>query len=49
VQAHPIRRRLESVLKYSNIAYQLLGEIVARVSGTPYVEYVHANILDPLG
>jgi CubicO group peptidase (beta-lactamase class C family) len=35
--------------KYSNIAYQLLGEIVARVSGKPYVEYVHANILEPLG
>ncbi|HJY32145.1 MAG TPA: serine hydrolase domain-containing protein, partial [Actinomycetota bacterium] len=26
--------------KYSNLAYQLLGEIVARVSGLPYVEYV---------
>src|SRR5262245_51426545 len=26
--------------KYSNLAYQLLGEIVARVSGVPYVEYV---------
>jgi D-alanyl-D-alanine carboxypeptidase len=35
--------------KYSNIGYQLLGEIVARVSGMPYVEYVHANILEPLG
>ena len=35
--------------KYSNMAYQLLGEIVARLSGTPYPEYVRANILDPLG
>jgi CubicO group peptidase (beta-lactamase class C family) len=26
--------------KYSNLAYQLLGEIVARVSGVPYVAYV---------
>ena len=34
--------------KYSNLAYQLLGEIVARVSGTPYVEYVRREILDPL-
>jgi D-alanyl-D-alanine carboxypeptidase len=35
--------------KYSNLAYQLLGEIVGRTSGTPYVEYVRAAILDPLG
>jgi D-alanyl-D-alanine carboxypeptidase len=35
--------------KYSNIAYQLLGEIVARVGGMPYPEYVRANILEPLG
>lgn len=35
--------------KYSNVAYQLLGEIVARLSGTPYPEYVRANILEPLG
>ena len=35
--------------KYSNLAYQLLGEIVARTSGTPYVDYVRAAILEPLG
>jgi CubicO group peptidase (beta-lactamase class C family) len=35
--------------KYSNIAYQLLGEIVARRGGMPYPEYVRANILEPLG
>jgi D-alanyl-D-alanine carboxypeptidase len=35
--------------KYSNMAYQLLGEIVARLSGTPYPEYVRTNILEPLG
>jgi CubicO group peptidase (beta-lactamase class C family) len=35
--------------KYSNLAYELLGEIVARVSGTPYAEYVRENILGPLG
>ena len=26
-----------------------LGEIVARVSATPYVEYVRSEILEPLG
>ena len=35
--------------KYSNMGYQLLGEIVARVSGRPYAEYVSEQILHPLG
>ena len=35
--------------KYSNLAYQLLGEIVARRSGMPYPEYVRTRILEPLG
>jgi CubicO group peptidase (beta-lactamase class C family) len=34
--------------KYSNIAYQLLGEVVARVGGRPYVDTIHERILDPL-
>lgn len=34
--------------KYSNLGYQLLGEIVARASGTPYPQYVKEAILDPL-
>jgi CubicO group peptidase (beta-lactamase class C family) len=35
--------------KYSNLGYQLLGEVVARISGMPYVEYVQQRIFDPLG
>ena len=35
--------------KYSNLAYQLLGEIVARRSGVSYARYVRDRILDPLG
>jgi CubicO group peptidase (beta-lactamase class C family) len=35
--------------KYSDLAYQLLGEIVTRVSGTPYPQYVREAILEPLG
>ena len=35
--------------KYSNLAYQLLGEIVARVSGTTYPKYIRSKILRPLG
>jgi CubicO group peptidase (beta-lactamase class C family) len=35
--------------KYSDLAYQMLGEIVTRVSGTAYPQYVRDAILDPLG
>jgi CubicO group peptidase (beta-lactamase class C family) len=34
--------------KYSNLGYQLLGEIVHRASGTPYPDYVQQEILTPL-
>jgi len=34
--------------KYSNLAYQLLGEIVARASGRPFVDVVRERILEPL-
>jgi CubicO group peptidase (beta-lactamase class C family) len=35
--------------KYSNLGYQLLGEIVARASGQDYPAYVREHILGPLG
>jgi CubicO group peptidase (beta-lactamase class C family) len=35
--------------KYSNLAYQLLGEIITRVTGTPYPEYIQEKLLLPLG
>lgn len=34
--------------KYSNLAYQLLGEVVARVSGIPYEKYLRTRVLGPL-
>jgi CubicO group peptidase (beta-lactamase class C family) len=33
---------------YSNIAYEVLGDLVAKVSHMPFEDYVKANILDPL-
>ncbi len=36
-------------LSYSNDTYGLLGEIITRVSGQPYEEYVCEHILKPLG
>jgi len=35
--------------RYSNLGYQLLGEIVARVSGAPFEEYCRAAVFAPLG
>ena len=35
--------------KYSNLAYQLLGEIVSRASGMPYSKYIRSKILRPVG
>ena len=34
---------------YSNLAFILLGEVVARLSGMPYEDYVEQRILQPLG
>jgi len=45
----------ESVLRpaqewhYSNLAFELLGEVVQRVSGEPYRERVRTRLLEPLG
>ena len=35
--------------EYSNLGFALLGNIVSRVSGQPYQEYIKENILLPLG
>ena len=35
--------------KYSNLGYGLLGEVVASASGASWHDYVHQNILSPLG
>jgi len=34
---------------YSNLGYQLLGDIAARLHGRPYAQVVQSEILDPLG
>jgi len=35
--------------EYSNLGYALLGNIISRVAGIPYQEYIWENILLPLG
>lgn len=34
---------------YSNIGYIILGQIIGRVSGTPYEQYVRSAVLKPMG
>ena len=34
---------------YSNLAYALLGEVVARTSGTPFPDFVDERLIGPLG
>jgi len=39
----------DSAFKYSNLAFSLLGEVVARVSERSYADYVNDELLRPLG
>jgi CubicO group peptidase (beta-lactamase class C family) len=51
INAAPIGQVAEpgKLLSYSNESYALLGEIVHRVSGLPYEQYVTEQILKPAG
>jgi CubicO group peptidase (beta-lactamase class C family) len=35
--------------RYSNVGFLVLGQVIARVSGRPFVEHVSDEILEPLG
>jgi CubicO group peptidase (beta-lactamase class C family) len=36
-------------MRYSNMAFEVLGDVIAKVSGLTFEEYVWRNILEPLG
>ena len=38
-----------SAWRYSNMAFDALGDVIAKVSGTSFEDYVRMNILEPLG
>jgi CubicO group peptidase (beta-lactamase class C family) len=40
---------LRSKFMYNNICFAMLGEIIAKLTGQSYHEYLKQNILDPLG
>lgn len=35
--------------QYSNMAFDALGDLIAKVSGTSFEDYLRVNILEPLG
>jgi serine-type D-Ala-D-Ala carboxypeptidase len=45
----PLARRPGSAMLYSNFGYTLLGDIIRRVSGQPFWQFVQSRIFKPLG
>jgi CubicO group peptidase (beta-lactamase class C family) len=45
----PLTRRPGTAMLYSNFGYNLLGDIVRRVSGQPFWQFVRSRIFEPLG
>ena len=45
----PLSRKPGSVVIYSNYGFELLGEVVRRVSGVPLATYVEDRVFEPLG
>jgi serine-type D-Ala-D-Ala carboxypeptidase len=45
----PLARRPGTAMLYSNFGYILLGDIVRRVSGLPFWQFVRSRLLEPLG
>ncbi len=47
--AGPLQSETGKVWSYSSIGFQILGEIVTRVAGLPYQQYVMERIVQPMG
>ncbi|MBN1453594.1 MAG: beta-lactamase family protein [Anaerolineales bacterium] len=43
------RRKSGMKVEYRNVNYMILGEVIERISGRSYVDYVTGHILQPLG
>ncbi len=49
IQKKPYLFEPGTSMKYSNIGYFLLSQIIEKVSGKPYAEFLQNNIFDPVG
>ncbi len=47
--AHSLIAEPGARFQYSNMAYEVLGDVIAKVSGESFEDYVRRHILDPLG
>ena len=45
----PLARRPGSAMLYSPLGFNLLGDIVRRISGRPFWQFVHERLFEPLG
>ena len=46
---HKLSEIAPGTTSYSDIAYNLLGDLIANVSGMSYEAYMHSHLFDPLG
>lgn len=49
IQQEPLDYETGTKFVYSNPSFRVLGDVIAKVSGMPYLEYVRKNIFEPLG
>jgi CubicO group peptidase (beta-lactamase class C family) len=45
----PLKHRPGTVMNYSNFGFNLLGDIVRRVSGQPFWQFARSRIFEPMG
>jgi CubicO group peptidase (beta-lactamase class C family) len=49
VYGSPLNSRPGDTYAYSNVGYYLLGRVIEKASGMPYMQYLQQAVLDPLG
>jgi CubicO group peptidase (beta-lactamase class C family) len=48
-QTERLASRPGSAYLYSNLSYRILGDVIEKVSGESYMEFLQKHVLDPLG
>jgi CubicO group peptidase (beta-lactamase class C family) len=49
IYGHPLASAPGATEAYSNIGYYMLGRVIEKASGMPYMDYLQKAVLDPLG
>lgn len=45
----PLQDGLREKFNYNNLMFVVAGEVIERISGMPYADYIHRHFLQPLG